>query len=144
MTEDGHGWRGGRPVIGVLHPGAMGASIGSALKPVAAAVVWAAAGRTQATSKRAELADLVGIAGATPAARAQAFIEAVAALFERIGIPLSLAALGLRADQQDHVAEYSLNAARLIKNNPRPLDLAAMQTITRAAFAGDRATLLNA
>ncbi|WP_022685588.1 iron-containing alcohol dehydrogenase [Sphingomonas phyllosphaerae] len=92
----------------------------------------------------AELADLVGIAGATPAARAQAFIEAVAALFERIGIPLSLAALGLRADQQDHVAEYSLNAARLIKNNPRPLDLAAMQTITRAAFAGDRATLLNA
>ncbi|HEV7469420.1 MAG: hypothetical protein JWP64_115 [Pseudonocardia sp.] len=50
-----------RPVIGILHPGAMGASLGSALKGRAGAVIWAAAGRTQATSKRAELADLVGV-----------------------------------------------------------------------------------
>jgi 3-hydroxyisobutyrate dehydrogenase-like beta-hydroxyacid dehydrogenase len=50
-----------RPVVGVLHPGAMGAAIGSALRPRAGAVVWAAAGRSQATSKRAELADLVGV-----------------------------------------------------------------------------------
>lgn len=49
-----------RPVIGVLHPGAMGASVGSALKPVAGAVIWAAAGRSITTSKRAEIADLVG------------------------------------------------------------------------------------
>jgi 3-hydroxyisobutyrate dehydrogenase-like beta-hydroxyacid dehydrogenase len=47
----------------------MGASIGSALKPVAAAVVWAAAGRTQATSKRAELADLVGVPDLAAVAR---------------------------------------------------------------------------
>jgi 3-hydroxyisobutyrate dehydrogenase-like beta-hydroxyacid dehydrogenase len=50
-----------RPVIGVLHPGAMGAAIGSALKPVAGAVIWAAAGRSDATSKRAETADLIGV-----------------------------------------------------------------------------------
>ena len=79
-----------------------------------------------------------------PVARSQAFIEAVSDLFARIDIPGSLAALGLKADQQDYVAEYSLNSARLIKNNPRPLDLAAMQTITRAAFAGDRASLQTA
>ena len=48
-------------MIGVLHPGAMGAALGSALKPVAGAVIWAAAGRSNATSKRAELADLVGV-----------------------------------------------------------------------------------
>jgi 3-hydroxyisobutyrate dehydrogenase-like beta-hydroxyacid dehydrogenase len=48
-------------VIGVLHPGAMGAALGAALKPVAGAVIWAAAGRSNATSKRAELADLVGV-----------------------------------------------------------------------------------
>ncbi len=60
---------GRRPVIGVLHPGAMGAAIGSALKPVAGAVVWAAAGRTQATSKRAELADLVGVPDLAAVAR---------------------------------------------------------------------------
>jgi 3-hydroxyisobutyrate dehydrogenase-like beta-hydroxyacid dehydrogenase len=51
-----------RPVIGVLHPGAMGAAVGSALKPVAGAVIWAAAGRSITTSKRAEMADLVGVA----------------------------------------------------------------------------------
>lgn len=50
-----------RPVIGLLHPGVMGAAVGSALKPVASAVIWAAAGRSITTSKRAELADLVGV-----------------------------------------------------------------------------------
>lgn len=50
-----------RPVIGVLHPGTMGAALGSALKPMASAVIWAAAGRSDRTSKRAELADLVGV-----------------------------------------------------------------------------------
>jgi len=50
-----------RPVIGVLHPGAMGASIGSALKSVAGVVIWAAAVRGDAAFKRAELADLVGV-----------------------------------------------------------------------------------
>jgi hypothetical protein len=48
-------------VVGILHPGAMGAAIGAALKPRAGVVVWAAAGRSDATSKRAELADLVGV-----------------------------------------------------------------------------------
>lgn len=61
MKGSGDGRLGRRPVVGVLHPGAMGAAIGSALKPVAGAVIWAAAGRSQATSKRAELADLVGV-----------------------------------------------------------------------------------
>lgn len=50
-----------RPVIGILHPGAMGAALGSALKPRAGAVIWAAADRSQTTSKRAELADLVAV-----------------------------------------------------------------------------------
>ncbi len=50
-----------RPVIGILHPGVMGAAVGSALKRVAGAVVWAAAGRSITTSKRAEIADLVGV-----------------------------------------------------------------------------------
>jgi hypothetical protein len=58
---DTQGRLGARPVIGVLHPGAMGAALGSALKPVAGAVIWADAGRTHATAKRAELADLVAV-----------------------------------------------------------------------------------
>ena len=39
----------------------MGAALGAALKPVAGQVIWAAAGRSDATSKRAELADLVAV-----------------------------------------------------------------------------------
>lgn len=89
----------------------------------------------------ADLADLIGLPGDTVEARSQAFIDAVAELFAKIEIPSSLAALGLADDQQDYVAEYSLKSARLIKNNPRQLDLSAMQIITRAAFAGDRASL---
>ncbi|MFC5995880.1 DUF1932 domain-containing protein [Pseudonocardia hispaniensis] len=60
---------GPRPVIGILHPGAMGAALGSALKPVAGAVVWAAAGRSHQTAKRAELADLVGVPDVAELAR---------------------------------------------------------------------------
>ncbi|SHJ97051.1 3-hydroxyisobutyrate dehydrogenase [Pseudonocardia thermophila] len=50
-----------RPVVGVLHPGAMGAAIGSALKAAASAVIWADKGRSHATAKRAELADLIAV-----------------------------------------------------------------------------------
>lgn len=89
----------------------------------------------------ADLAGVIGLAEGSVAQRSQAFIDAVATLFAKIGIPTSLQALGLKPDEQDYVAEHSLNAARLIKNNPRPLDLSAMQAITRAAFAGDRRSL---
>jgi len=55
--------------VGVLHPGAMGAAVGSALRRRAGAVIWAAAGRSDATSKRAELADLVGVPDTAAVAR---------------------------------------------------------------------------
>jgi hypothetical protein len=58
-----------RPVIGILHPGAMGAALGSALKPRAGAVIWADAGRTHATAKRAELADLIAVPDVAALAR---------------------------------------------------------------------------
>jgi alcohol dehydrogenase class IV len=89
----------------------------------------------------ADLARTIGLQGDTDDALSQAFIDAAADLIYAVGIPRTLAELGLKADQQDYVAETSLNSARLIKNNPRPLDLAAMQTITRAAFAGEREAL---
>jgi alcohol dehydrogenase class IV len=89
----------------------------------------------------ADLARLVGLPEGSPDDMSQAFIDAVAELLAKVKIPTSLAALGLKADQQDFVAQNALNAARLVKNNPRPLDLSAMQSITRAAFAGERAAL---
>jgi 3-hydroxyisobutyrate dehydrogenase-like beta-hydroxyacid dehydrogenase len=48
--------------IGVLHPGAMGAAVGAALRDGGTrTVLWAARGRSDATAHRAELADLVAV-----------------------------------------------------------------------------------
>jgi alcohol dehydrogenase len=70
--------------------------------------------------------------------QALAGIEAVDALLDRIGIPPTLKELGLTEDQLQYVAELGLRSARLIDNNPRPLDVDALLEITRAAYAGDR------
>jgi 3-hydroxyisobutyrate dehydrogenase-like beta-hydroxyacid dehydrogenase len=80
----------------------MGAAVGSALRPRAGAVVWAAAGRSQATSKRAELADLVGVPDVAALARRSDVVisvcpphaaravadEVAAALDGPLGVPL--------------------------------------------------------
>src|SRR3569833_822227 len=70
--------------------------------------------------------------------------DEVAALLDSIGIPRTLADLGLLADKQDWTAESALAITRLVKNNPRPLDLQALRQITRAAFSGDRSLLRSA
>jgi 3-hydroxyisobutyrate dehydrogenase-like beta-hydroxyacid dehydrogenase len=44
--------------VGLLHPGEMGAALGSALRNRGAMVLWASSGRSAATTRRAELADL--------------------------------------------------------------------------------------
>ncbi|MHA6769888.1 iron-containing alcohol dehydrogenase [Sphingobium ummariense] len=92
----------------------------------------------------AELAKVIGLPEGSVEEMSQAFIDAVADLLGKVNIPRSLEALGLKADQQDFVAQNALNAARLVKNNPRPLDLSAMQSITRAAFSGEREALRTA
>ena len=51
------------------------------------------------------------------------------ALFEQAGVSLP-------AVRQ--AAEQALGIDRLIKNNPRPLDLTSMTRLMRAAYAGDR------
>jgi alcohol dehydrogenase len=86
----------------------------------------------------AEIARLFGITQGEEAELADAAIEAVAELFATLGIPRTLADLGVPAERLDWVAEQSLLSARLVNNNPRSLDLAAMQQIVHAAHAGHR------
>jgi alcohol dehydrogenase class IV len=62
-------------------------------------------------------------------------------LLVEVGIPRTLRDLGLAEARQSSVAEAALSAARLVQNNPRALDLAAMEAITSAAFTGNRASL---
>lgn len=66
-------------------------------------------------------------------------IREVSRLFAAVGIPTTLRALGLPADRIDWTAEQALGIGRLIKNNPRPIDLGGMRRLLAAAFDGDLA-----
>lgn len=92
-----------------------------------------------------ELAAIACEMGADPGAStddlADEAIERVAALLASVGIPRTLAELGLPADRLRWTAEQSMGAARLVANNPRPLDVEAMERIVRAAHGGDRGSL---
>ena len=70
-----------------------------------------------------------------------ATIDAVARLFADIGIPRTIADLGVAKGQLSQVAEQAMGSVRLIKNNPRPLDPVSMAVLVEAAFNGDRDAL---
>ena len=86
----------------------------------------------------------LGDANSTNDALSHILIDEVARLFASVGIPRTLKDLGLAADKQQWTAESAISIQRLVKNNPRPLDLPAMQAITAAAYSGDRAALRHA
>ena len=81
--------------------------------------------------------ELDQMAGAMGLPSGRAVIPAVTALFARIGIPPTLAALGLEAERLDWVAAQALGIERLISNTPRPLDPAGMTRLLQAAHSGD-------
>jgi alcohol dehydrogenase len=83
-------------------------------------------------------------ADASPEDLADQAINRVAALLASVGIPSTLADLGLPADRLRWTAEQAMGAARLVANNPRPLDVDTLEAIIRAAHAGDRAALREA
>lgn len=100
--------------------------------------------RSHALADIAEIGRMMGFAGdaASDDAACDACITGIAALLETIGIPSSLAEIGVKGEDLPWIAEQALGANRLIKNNPRPVDRAGMDLLVAAAFAGDR-TMLN-
>jgi alcohol dehydrogenase len=99
--------------------------------------------RPYCLSALARVGDLLSVTheGDEEERRADVAIESVVHLFKNIGIPSTLAELGLQPDKVAWVAEHALSITRLIKNNPRPFTPADMERLVRAAFAGDRASL---
>lgn len=93
----------------------------------------------------AEFAAIAVAMGASPEATdedlADQAIDRVAALLASVGIPASLAELGLPADRVRWTAEQALKAERLVANNPRHLDVDSLEHIVRAAHSGDRSAL---
>ncbi|NDV00060.1 iron-containing alcohol dehydrogenase [Pseudoroseicyclus tamaricis] len=85
-----------------------------------------------------ELEQMAGVMGLGGGADV---IPAIAALFARIGIPATLADLGLAEDKLDWVAEQSCGIARLIQNNPNPLPPEDMRRLVGAAYHGETAAL---
>jgi len=90
-----------------------------------------------------QIAQAMGLSreGLDDEAYGAAAIDAVEDLFLRVGIPRTIRELGLAPDQLDWAADQAMGAARLVKNNPRTLDVAAMGHILRAAQDGNRAEL---
>lgn len=86
----------------------------------------------------------LGSANSTNDDLSSMLVDEVARLLESVGIPRTLRELGLPADKQQWAAENAIAITRLVKNNPRPLDLPAMQAITAAAYSGDRSALRTA
>jgi alcohol dehydrogenase class IV len=94
----------------------------------------------------AQIARMLGLgsANSTNDELSSILVDEVARLLDSVGIPRTLQDLGLPADKQQWAAENAISIARLVKNNPRPLDLRAMQAITSAAYSGDRTALRSA
>ncbi len=58
-------------------------------------------------------------------------------LGRRIGLPASLAEIGVAREDLRRMAEASVGIKRLIDNNPRPLDADALERILDAAWHGE-------
>ena len=76
-------------------------------------------------------------ARARDAARRATPVEHVHALGQRIGLPASLAEIGIAQEDLRGMAESSFKFKRLIDNNPRPLDADALERILDAAWHGE-------
>ncbi|MES2255407.1 MAG: iron-containing alcohol dehydrogenase [Pseudomonadota bacterium] len=90
----------------------------------------------------AEIGRAIGLTGDDDSI-SRKLIDEVASLLASVGIPRTLKELGLPEDKQEWTATNAINAARLVNNNPRKLDIAAMKAITNAAYSGNRAALAS-
>jgi alcohol dehydrogenase len=95
--------------------------------------------RTAVMDEMAEIATALNAdaAGQSAEERSHAAIRYISRLFAAVDIPRSLEELGLPEDKLDWTAEQAVGIERLIKNNPRPIDLGGMRRFLAAAFKGD-------
>ncbi|MGW4125460.1 iron-containing alcohol dehydrogenase [Nocardia sp. NPDC004711] len=68
-------------------------------------------------------------------------IDAVRALLAQIGIPPTLAELGVSPGMHTWIAARAATARRLVENNPRELTVESLTAIAAAAHAGDMSIL---
>jgi alcohol dehydrogenase class IV len=72
-----------------------------------------------------------------PEEAASAAIDVVADLCRAVGIPATLADIGLRLDELPAIATQAMQVRRLLDNNPRPIDQPSALAVLEAAWHGD-------
>lgn len=70
-------------------------------------------------------------------------IDAVEDLLGSVGIPRSLADIGVSQGDLSEIATLTMGASRLVENNPRALSRELVARIVQAAFAGERSSALE-
>ena len=93
--------------------------------------------RPSCTTEFAQIATAMGVVSGTESERADRAVFRVAELFAAVGIPKTLPELGVTKDQLDWIVDRSLLPARLVNNNPRPLERQGIQEIVNDAMTGE-------
>lgn len=90
-----------------------------------------------AAADYAKIARAIGVAteSQTDEHAAGLCIDALFALFARVGMPATISEIGVTGAKLDQIAELSMNATRLIENNPRTLSPDAIKSILVDAMA---------
>jgi 3-hydroxyisobutyrate dehydrogenase-like beta-hydroxyacid dehydrogenase len=81
-------------VVGLLHPGEMGAAVGAALRAGNATVVWASTGRSEATARRARQAELEDVGTVGELVRRSEVILSVCPPHAAVDVARSVAGFG--------------------------------------------------
>lgn len=95
----------------------------------------------QTVERLAEMAAVLGVGGGSAGDDAQAAIDRLAAVTVEIGLPASLADLGLTRAQLPHVVELASGVTRLVALSSRTATPELLERILDAAFDGDRSRL---
>jgi len=96
--------------VGILHPGAMGAALGAAVKPAAGVVIWADRGRSTATAKRAELADLIAVPDVGALAQRADLVVSICPPHAALDVAEQVAAAVANRDRDDWPLYLDANA----------------------------------
>lgn len=98
--------------------------------------------RSHARAAFAELGAVLGApTDATVEQRADHAIHRITEILHAIGIPKTLAEIGMSETDLPAAVTAAMRSERLIHNNPRPLDEAGVQTLFSAALTGDESSL---
>jgi Alcohol dehydrogenase, class IV len=97
--------------------------------------------RRAVTSELLQVAEVWGIGGETTDERTQGVVDRIAEITARIGLPATLADIGVARAQLDEVARLAAGVTRLVDNSPIPADEGVLRAILNAAHSGDRAAL---